>query len=172
MKFWSKQNMILSMIVMITMLVSLLIVVIPQVFGFTMAVVANDYMEPTYAEGTLLVVKKASEDLLIVGDEVTYYTDQGKQMQTRRIVAIEEDQSLIYTIGDNNQILEQNGIHPSQLIGRPIFGVPYIGYMINHKMILFIKCLYVLFACYVLIATIFVTLHHIKTGSLKMTISY
>lgn len=93
-------------------------------------------------------------------------------MQTRRIVAIEDDQSMIYTIGDNQQQLEQEAIHKSQLIGQPIFHLPYVGRLINQRTMFFIHCLYGVFALYVLTVTIYVTLYQIKTESLKRTISY
>ena len=92
MKLLPKQSIMLSLFVLLFMLISVLAVVIPHAFGFTMAIVNSDAMEPTYSEGTLLFVKKASEDNLVVGNEVTYYVDHGRQMRTRRIVAVGENQ--------------------------------------------------------------------------------
>lgn len=172
MEKFSKQSILFSFIFLLFMLCSLLMIVVPKVFGFTMAVITTDAMMPTYAKGTVLFVKKASEDNLVVGNEVTYYINQGKEMQTRRIVAIEDDQSMIYMIGDNQQQLEQKGIHKSQLIGQPIFHLPHVGRLINQRTMFFIHCIYGFFALYVLTTTIFVTLYQIKTGSLKRTISY
>ncbi len=172
MKKFSRKSILFSFVFLLFMLCSLLMIVVPKVFGFTMTVVTTDAMMPTYAEGTVLFVKKATEDNLVVGNEVTYYINQGKEMQTRRIVAIEDDQSMIYTIGDNQQQLEQEAIHKSQLIGQPIFHLPYVGRLINQRTMFFIHCLYGVFALYVLTVTIYVTLYQIKTESLKRTISY
>ena len=59
MKLLPKQSIMLSLFVLLFMLISVLAVVIPHAFGFTMAIVNSDAMEPTYYEGTLLFVKKA-----------------------------------------------------------------------------------------------------------------
>ncbi len=121
MKLFPKQSIMLSLFVLMFMLLSVLTVVIPHAFGFTMAIVTSDAMEPTYSKGTLLFVKNASEDNLVVGNEVTYYVDQGRQMRTRRIVAVAENQSVLYTIGDNQNQMEPKEIQKSQVIGQPIF---------------------------------------------------
>lgn len=172
MRRFSKQSIKLSFACLMIMLCLLLVIVVPKVLGFTITVVTTDAMMPTYAEGTVLFVKNVTEDNLVVGNEVTYYINQGKEMQTRRIVAIEDDQSMIYTIGDNQHQLEQSGIKKSQLIGQPIFSIPYVGELVHQRTITVVFILYGLFALYVLAATIFVTLYQIKTGSLKRTISY
>ena len=172
MKLLPKQSIMLSLFVLLFMLISVLAVVIPHAFGFTMAIVNSDAMEPTYSEGTLLFVKKASEDNLVVGNEVTYYVDHGRQMCTRRIVAVGENQSVLYAIGDNQSQMEPKEIQKSQLIGQPIFHLPYVGRLINQRTMFFIHCLYGVFALYVLTVTIYVTLYQIKTESLKRTISY
>lgn len=171
MKLFPKQSIILSLFVLMFMLLSVLIVVIPHAFGFTMAIVASDAMEPTYSEGTLLFVKKASEDNLVVGNEVTYYVDQGRQMRTRRIVAVGENQSVLYTIGDNQNQMEPNEIQKSQLIGQPIFYIPKVGAWLNQTTIQLFKNMYLLFALYILATTMFVTFYQIKSGSVKKTIT-
>lgn len=167
MKLLPKQSIMLSLFVLLFMLISVLAVVIPHAFGFTMAIVNSDAMEPTYSEGTLLFVKKASEDNLVVGNEVTYYVDHGRQMRTRRIVAVGENQSVLYTIGDNQSQMEPKEIQKSQLIGQPIFYIPKVGAWLNQTTIQLFKNMYFLFAMYILVTTLFVTLYQIKSGSIK-----
>lgn len=170
MKLLPKQSIMLSLFVLLFMLISVLAVVIPHAFGFTMAIVNRDAMEPTYSEGTLLFVKKASEDNLVVGNEVTYYVDHGRQMRTRRIVAVGENQSVLYTIGDNQSQMEPKEIQKSQLIGQPIFYIPKVGAWLNQTTIQLFKNMYFLFAMYILVTTLFVTLYQIKSGSIKKSI--
>ncbi len=101
------------------MLISVLAVVIPHAFGFTMAIVNSDAMEPTYSKGHYFV-KKASEDNLVVGNEVTYYVDHGRQMRTRRIVAVgETNRCFIRSVITKARWNQRNP--KSQLIGQPIF---------------------------------------------------
>lgn len=170
MKLLPKQSIMLSLFVLLFMLISVLAVVIPHAFGFTMAIVNSDAMEPTYSEGTLLFVKKASEDNLVVGNEVTYYVDHGRQMRTRRIVAVGENQSVLYTIDDNQSQMEPKEIQKSQLIGQPIFYIPKVGAWLNQTTIQLFKNMYFLFAMYILVTTLFVTLYQIKSGSIKKSI--
>lgn len=47
MKLLPKQSIMLSLFVLLFMLISVLAVVIPHAFGFTMAIVNSDAMEPT-----------------------------------------------------------------------------------------------------------------------------
>ncbi len=171
MKLFPKQSIMLSLFVLMFMLLSVLTVVIPHAFGFTMAIVTSDAMEPTYSKGTLLFVKNASEDNLVVGNEVTYYVDQGRQMRTRRIVAVAENQSVLYTIGDNQNQMEPKEIQKSQVIGQPIFYIPKVGAWLNQTTIQLFKNMYLLFALYILATTLFVTFYQIKSGSVKKTIT-
>ncbi len=166
MKLLPKQSIMLSLFVLLFMLISVLAVVIPHAFGFTRAIVNSDAMEPTYSEGTLLFVKKASEDNLVVGN----YVDHGRQMRTRRIVAVGENQSVLYTIGDNQSQMEPKEIQKSQLIGQPIFYIPKVGAWLNQTTIQLFKNMYFLFAMYILVTTLFVTLYQIKSGSIKKSI--
>ena len=78
MKLLPKQSIMLSLFVLLFMLISVLAVVIPHAFGFTMAIVNSDAMEPTYSEnlsGTLsqvLAIRNAGLILFCVGKGILF----------------------------------------------------------------------------------------------------
>ena len=67
-------------------------------------------------------------------DPITYIID-GKTVVTHRIVRIEYDESdptslSFITKGDNNNHEDGEPVLPHQIIGKPVFSIPLIGYVV------------------------------------------
>ena len=98
--------------------------------GFT---VLSGSMEPTYHTGSVIYVKSADADALEVGQPITFYAT-GKTVATHRIVeVVEEDGSVRYrTKGDANDIADGSLVDPEDIIGTPVFSIPYLGYALSY----------------------------------------
>ena len=94
MKKISKTSILLSFTTLIIMLLPLLMIVIPKMLGLPIAIVKSDAMETTYIHsGSLLFVKSVDAENLIVGEAITYFVNQGEQIYTRRIAAIDQNEA-------------------------------------------------------------------------------
>lgn len=103
----------------------------PKLFGVTPYVLETDEMQPTYSHGALIFVKDRHVEDVLVGDVVTYFENQGEKVVTRRIVAIDSDRDGFLLKGDANRTADIGLVNRHNLIGEPIFHIPYIGYLFS-----------------------------------------
>ena len=104
-----------------------------RLFGITPYTVLSGSMEPTYHVGSLIYVKEVNVYSLEVGDPLTYVID-GNTVVTHRIVEIvidPEDLSQISfkTKGDNNNVADGAPVYPENVLGKPVFSIPLLGYV-------------------------------------------
>lgn len=101
-----------------------------RLIGFTPYTVLSGSMEPTYHVGSLIYVKDVDPAQLKLYDPVTFRLS-GDTLATHRIVEVLHegtDQLSFRTKGDANQ--EADGIIPaSAVVGKPMFSIPYLGYL-------------------------------------------
>ena len=98
-------------------------------------VVLSGSMEPTYHTGSLLYVKSVDPADLQVGDPITFMLNEDT-VATHRIIEIlpdQEDSSVLRfrTQGDANDAPDGTPVHYKNIIGKPVFSVPYLGYFAN-----------------------------------------
>lgn len=98
--------------------------------------VLSGSMEPTYHVGSLIYVKEVDPFELEAGDVITYMIDEDTR-STHRIVEViqdEEDPSVIRfrTKGDANEAVDGSLVHYKNVIGTPVFTIPYAGYITNY----------------------------------------
>lgn len=103
--------------------------------GLNTYVVLSGSMEPTYHTGSLLYVKSVDPQDLRVGDPITFMLNEDT-VATHRIIEIlpdEEDSSVLRfrTQGDANDAPDGTPVHYKNVIGKPVFSVPYLGYFAN-----------------------------------------
>lgn len=101
-----------------------------RLFGLTPYTVLSGSMEPAYHVGSVIYVTDADPDELKIGDPVTYRLPSGT-LVTHRINEIVEGsggRSFILK-GDANKITDGDPVPSSAIIGKPIFSIPYIGYV-------------------------------------------
>ena len=107
-----------------------------RVIGLNPYVVLSGSMEPTYHVGSLIYVKPVDYKELKVGDPITYMISQDT-IVTHRIIEVlvdEEDPSTIryFTQGDANDVADGSSVHYKNIIGKPVFSIPYLGYLSNY----------------------------------------
>ena len=107
-----------------------------RVIGLRPYAVLSGSMEPTYHVGSLIYVKSVDYKDLKVGDPITYMLSQDTVV-THRIIEVlvdEEDPDTIryFTQGDANAVADGTSVHYKNIIGKPVFSIPYLGYVSNY----------------------------------------
>ena len=122
-------NIVINSLIAIVAVLAILLVGV-RLFGIKPYTVLSGSMKPVYPVGSLLYVVDAEVEKLEVGDPITF--DLDGTTVTHRIIEIEEDSSVgptFRTKGDANDIPDGQPITPSQILGRPVFCIPYLGYL-------------------------------------------
>ena len=128
-------NIISTVLVSLVVLLALLLVG-ARVFGLQVFTVLSGSMEPTYHTGSLIYVKKVDPYTIQSGQVITFMLDEDT-IATHRVVAVvpdEEDASVIRfrTKGDANASEDGGLVHYKNVIGTPVFTIPYLGYVASY----------------------------------------
>jgi len=131
-KIW---NWISGVLVGIVVLLAIALVGV-RLIGLEPYVVLSGSMEPTYHVGSLIYVKSVDYKELKVGDPITYMISQDTVV-THRIIEVlvdEEDPNTIryFMQGDANAVADGTSVHYKNIIGKPVFSIPYLGYVSNY----------------------------------------
>lgn len=131
-KVW---NVVSTVLVALVVLLALLLVG-ARVFGLRVYTVLSGSMEPTYHTGSLIYVRKVDPYTIEEGQPITFMLDENT-VATHRVVGIvpdEEDPTVIRfrTKGDANEAEDGSLVHYKNVIGTPIFSIPYLGYVANY----------------------------------------
>ena len=107
-----------------------------RLIGLQPFVVLSGSMYPTYDVGSLIYVKSVDYKQLKPGDPITFMVSQDTVV-THRIVEVVPDDSepdtLWYiTKGDANSDEDGAPVHYRNVIGKPVFSIPYLGYVSNY----------------------------------------
>lgn len=95
-------------------------------------IVQSGSMEPAIKTGAIVIVKPASD--YHIGDVVTFGKDtKTKVPTTHRIVAdrVVSGQFLFTTKGDANEDNDPQEISSKDIIGKVLFSVPYVGFLLD-----------------------------------------
>lgn len=107
-----------------------------RLIGLQVFTVLSGSMEPTYHTGSLIYVKSVDPYQLQSGDVITFMLDEDT-VATHRIVTVvpdENDTSVVrfQTKGDANDAIDGSLVHYKNVIGSPVFSIPYLGYVANY----------------------------------------
>ncbi len=122
-KVW---NIITTIIVVVVVIFDTLLVGV-RLFGVQVYSVISGSMEPEYPVGALIYVKEIDPTEIEVNDVITYVLPNGTP-STHRVVRIDEENQHFYTKGDANDYEDASPVYFKNLIGTPIFKIPYLGY--------------------------------------------
>lgn len=112
------------------LVVLLLAVFLPVLFGFQTFVVMSGSMSPTIPVGSLVYVdKNVSADDICAGDVIAFDIGQTEPC-LHRVIEIDEQGRLI-TQGDANESPDMSPVDSSRLIGRETIHLPSAGYAIS-----------------------------------------
>lgn len=127
-------NGIATVVVVLIVIVTILLVG-TRLIGIHPFTVLSGSMEPTYHVGSLIYVKSVDPFELEEGEVITFMLDEDT-LATHRIVEIvpdPEDPTTIrfMTKGDANEFVDGSLVHYKNVVGTPIFTIPYLGYLAN-----------------------------------------
>lgn len=128
-KIW---NIFTTVLTVVFVLLALALVGV-RLFGFQVFSVLSGSMEPLYHVGSLIYVKEVDYHELKSGDVITFMLSEDL-VATHRIVDVFPDQDdptvLRYqTKGDANEAADGTLVHYKNVIGTPVFTIPYLGYV-------------------------------------------
>ena len=131
-KIW---NTVSTVLVALVVILALLLVG-ARVIGLQVFTVLSGSMEPTYHTGALIYVKKVDPSTITEGQPITFMLDENT-IATHRVVGViqdEEDPTVIRfrTKGDANDAEDGSLVHYKNVIGTPIFSIPYLGYVADY----------------------------------------
>ena len=131
-KLW---NGLTTVLVALVVVLAVLLVGV-RLVGLTPYVVLSGSMEPTYHTGSLIYVKKVDPFTIEAGTPITFMMDEDT-IATHRVVGVvpdEEDSTVIRfrTKGDANDAEDGTLVHYKNVIGTPVFSIPYLGYVSDY----------------------------------------
>ena len=131
-KIW---NVATTILVTIIVILAILLVGV-RVVGLTPYIVLSGSMEPTYHVGSLIYVKKVDPSTIETQMPITFMMDKDT-VATHRVVEVvpdDTDPSVVRfrTKGDANDAVDGALVHYRNVIGTPVFSVPYLGYVSNY----------------------------------------
>lgn len=118
-----------------------------SLFGYEAYIVTTNSMNPTISSGDVVIVKKTEQDKIEVGDIITF--SKNNEINTHRITNIEEKDGEKYyaTKGDNNNVEDSEKVKFSEIRGKQVITIPYLGNIIQvleNKVIFLIVILIIL----------------------------
>lgn len=124
-------NIITSILVAILVIIATSLA-FAKVLGAGAYTVLSGSMEPVYHVGSLIYVKNVDVEDLKAGDPITFAMSE-ELVATHRIVDVieTEDGTAFVTKGDANDTNDANPVNYRNVIGKPVFSVPYLGYAIS-----------------------------------------
>lgn len=147
-RIWS---IITTLLVIVVILFAVALVGV-RLVGFEVFTVLSGSMEhPTVAQqeefkgmpledgiqtGALVYVKKVPYKDIEAGDVITFMLNEDT-VATHRVVEVvpdDEEPAVIRfrTKGDNNDSIDAQLVHYKNVIGTPVFSIPYLGYVANY----------------------------------------
>lgn len=100
-----------------------------RIMGYRVFTVISGSMEPEYSVGDLIYVKEVDPLTVKVGDPITFVLNENLVVATHRVTAIDYENQRFTTKGDANEIEDQSPVHFNNLIGKPEFAIPKLGYV-------------------------------------------
>lgn len=124
---------IISTVLIMAVIVLAMLLVGARIFGLKIYTVLSPSMEPAYMTGSVIYVKSVDPDELKERDVITFKLTENSTA-THRIIELVEDKDdpnivRFRTQGDNNDTPDGSFVEKSDVIGTPVFSIPYLGYV-------------------------------------------
>ncbi|MBQ9954111.1 MAG: signal peptidase I [Eggerthellaceae bacterium] len=103
-----------------------------RLVGFEVYTVLSGSMEPAYHTGSVIWVQECEPEEVEVGDPITFVMNEDLLVATHRVIEIDEANQHFYTKGDANEAPDAAPVHFENLIGKPVFTVPHLGYFVSY----------------------------------------
>lgn len=128
-------NAVTTALVSLVVIAAVLLVGV-RLIGLQTYTVLSGSMEPKYHVGSLIYVKKVDSKTLQPGDDITFMLNEDT-VATHQIIEVipdEEEPEVIRfrTKGIANEQPDGGTVHCRNIIGKPVFTIPYLGYLANY----------------------------------------
>jgi len=99
--------------------------------GYQARIVQSGSMEPAISTGALVVMHE--QDRYEVDDIITFTTSGSDIPTTHRIMedGLQQGELVYYTKGDANNDGDPEPVTLGQILGRVLFSIPYLGYLLD-----------------------------------------
>ncbi len=116
---------VINFVIAVAVVALFAVFLLPRIFGYQPYMVVSASMQQSFPVGSVIFVKGASPEEIEVGDPITF--SSGTLVITHRVVAIDEENRVFTTKGDNNTASEK--VSFDNLKGKALnFAVPGLGY--------------------------------------------
>ena len=122
---------IISTVLVVLVVLFAVLLVGARLIGLNVYTVISGSMEPTYSVGDLIYVKEVAPESIQVGDPITFVMNEDLLVATHRVVEVDAENQRFITKGDANEVEDAAPVHFNNLIGKPIFAIPVLGYVSN-----------------------------------------
>lgn len=122
---------IISWILVAAVVILAVLLVGVRVVGLTPYSVLSGSMEPSYHVGALIYVRDTAPEEIEIGDAITFVLNEDLVVATHRVIEIDAENQRFYTKGDANAAPDIAPVHWNNLLGKPVFTIPYLGYFSN-----------------------------------------
>lgn len=131
-KIW---NVFTGVIVALVVLIAVFLVGV-RVAGLRPFAVLTGSMVPELPVGSLVYVKECSPEEVKSGDTITFVFNENLDVVTHKVHSVDTEKQLFYTYGIANidshgNYVMDGGTDFRNLIGKPVFVIPYLGYLSN-----------------------------------------
>jgi len=126
------ENIIFSFLILIALLI--VVSLLPIKNNYKIYVVMSGSMEPKIKTGSLIFSQPVND--YQVDDIITFKSENSntKDTTTHRIIEknVENDEVEYTTKGDANNSNDQETVNKEQIVGKYVWGVPFLGYLIGY----------------------------------------
>jgi len=111
--------------------VLLVVSVLPITGNFKIKIVQSGSMQPEIKMGSIVAIKPVDD--YRIGDVITFQVAKNKEPITHRIhdIKVVEGEPRYITKGDANNAPDQREVSQREIIGKVLFNIPYLGYVID-----------------------------------------
>lgn len=115
-------------------ILTVLIVAAPILFGFRPVVVLTGSMEPALSVGSVIYYKEAGFEEIQSGDIITFdLNDDSDTVITHRVTSVDENLRAFETKGDANASADGNLIYYQYVKGKVIdYKLPFVGFLVKY----------------------------------------
>lgn len=134
-KFRKVWNIVTNVLIALLVLAAVMLAGV-RLVGFQVFTVLSGSMEPTYHTGALIYVRGVDYKELKPGDPITFMMDEDTVV-THRITEVLPDEMdpevlRFRTKGDANDVEDGTPVHYKNVIGKPVFTIPMMGYIVDY----------------------------------------
>jgi len=132
MKIAAKVLYFITFLIIGSIILFFVLTVVPGFGGFKVLIVRSGSMSPAIDTGDIAVIMKA--DAYGVGDIISFNNGYKEEMSvTHRIVSLKSNNGKagFETKGDANSKPDGNFVPASNVLGKVVFSVPYLGYAVQ-----------------------------------------